>query len=135
MSAQIVSAPTGWSRPPPEECRDDGPYVLTPPDANPNEMRAYVRMVVHDETDTIVEFAVILQTFYCGEWRTVASADSCHDVDVHLHRYSRRTGSRAGEPEKVIDITNSRDLQDGYDLAYDVLLENWRTHRQRWEYA
>jgi hypothetical protein len=98
-------------------------------------MRALIRMVLHEETDALVEFAVILQAFYRGTWQNVASADSCHDVDVHLHRYSRRTGNRVGEPEKLLDVTKARDIGTGYELAYDVLLEEWQTHRQGREHA
>jgi hypothetical protein len=98
-------------------------------------MRALVRMVVHEDTNALVEFAVILQTLYRGQWRDVASADSCHNVDIHLHRYSRKTDNRVGEPEKLLDVTKARDIQVGYELAYDVLLEQWQTHRQRWEHA
>jgi hypothetical protein len=92
-------------------------------------------MVTHLSTQSLVEFAVIHQAFSRCQWRCVAMADSCHDDDVHLHRYARSTDDRIGEPEVLVTVTGEDDLQRGYDLAYDLIVESWNENRRRWQDA
>lgn len=102
-----------WFRPPPEECEDSPAYPFTPEGAVAGRERILVRMVSHVPTGQLVEFAVMQQTCYRGKWRDVAAVDSCHDRDVHLHRYARSTGNRVGKPETLLEIANLRDVQRG----------------------
>ncbi len=92
-------------------------------------------MVNHAETDELVEFAVIQQIHSQGKWRDVAAIDSCHDVDVHLHRYGRHARARVGEPEVLLQVTSANDIQRGYELAYDQLVKGWAENHRRWHDA
>ncbi len=92
-------------------------------------------MVNHAGTDELVRFAVIQQTYSQGKWRDVAGIDSCHDVDVHLHRYGRHADARVGNPEVLMQVTSPIDIQRGYNLAYDLLVEGWAENHRRWQDA
>lgn len=83
-------------------------------------------------TSALIEFAVIQPTYRRSGWRDVVAVDSCHDVDVHLHRYSRSTENRVGEPETLVPVTCMSDLQRGYDLAYARVFDDWANNLQRW---
>lgn len=134
--ADLTIAPASESRaawrPPPEECVSIPATTMAPPDGSLERDRIIVRMDTHAATDRLVEFAVIQQTRYHGSWANVCMADSCHDTEVHLHRYGRSTGERIGEPEPISEIHRLNDVGNGYDLAYDEVVENWTANRTRW---
>lgn len=90
MSAPAETPEPGWFRPPPEEWEEDT-FAFIPDGAEPVENRIKVRMISQEGTSALIEFAVIQQTYHRSGWRDVIAVDSCHDVDVHLHRYSRST--------------------------------------------
>ena len=93
-----------WVRPPDDEC-ENHTYTLQVSDRDLSEHRLKVRMFQHRWTWELVEFAIVYQTNVAGVWTDVAELDSCHDVDVHMHRYSRRTRERVeGDPEKLFDV-------------------------------
>lgn len=102
--------PPAWTCPPPDECEDALTYTLCPPGVDPGKHRIKLRTVNHAGTDELVEFAVIQQTYSQGKWRDVAGIDSCHDVDVHLHRYGRHARARVGEPEVLMHVTSQNDI-------------------------
>ncbi len=136
MSASVDCEPEqSWYPPPPEECEDDHRYTVPPDGANVATDRVKVRLRVHAATQLFVEFALVQQAHVDGTWQDVVEADSCHDVDVHLHRYALRTGARIGDPEVIVHVRNLDDLQKGYDLAYTEVFERWSDNRQRWERA
>lgn len=124
-----------WFRPPPEEWDEPSVYTFTPEGADPAKHRIKVRIVSHIDTSEFVEFALIQQVLERGRWRDVAAADSCHDIDVHLHRYSRATGERVGDPEQIMHLASGNDLYEGYDLAYVRLVDEWAENHRRWERA
>lgn len=134
MSRDEQLEPT-WVRPPPEECEQDDPLTLYPTGADPEHHRMKVRIESHVRTHAIVEFAVIQQTFDRGKWRDVYAVDSCHDSDVHAHRYARSTDQRAGEPEILMPITCEADVQKGYNQAYDHVERAWSANYARWHDA
>jgi hypothetical protein len=134
MSAQAIDEPAPWCPPPPDECEEHR-YTAVPDGAHAREDRVMVRLKTHIATQTFVEFALVQQVYWQGEWRDVVEADSCHDVDVHLHRYGRSTDSRIGEPEVLMLVHSLDDLQEGYDLAYTHVFEDWSDNRRRWERA
>ena len=135
MSAQAGDPPPAWTCPPPEECEEGSPYTVCPDGADPAKHRIMLRLVSHVSTDELVRFAVIQQTYSQGEWRHVAMADSCHDVDVHLHQYGRRSDARVGDPEVLLPVTSANDIHRGYDLAYTRVVEGWVENHRRWQDA
>jgi hypothetical protein len=124
-----------WTRPDPDECEDWPLAVLTPDGADPSRDRILVRTYTHVVTDQLVEFAVIQETFHHGKWRKVTVVDSCHDRDIHLHRYSRKTGRRTGKPEVLMPLASFAEVQYGYELAYERVAEQWADNRGRWHDA
>ncbi len=124
-----------WRPPPPEECEPETTITLTPSGADEGSERIKVRLVSHSLTDLPAEFAVIQQTRRAGAWRDVVAADSCHDGEVHLHRYSRATDDRVGDPEQLCEVSFLQDLARGYDQAYDVVVVNWLGNKRRWHDA
>lgn len=131
MSPPPAAPEPGWFRPPPEEWQEDV-FTFTPDGADPSEHRVKVRMISQEGTSALVEFAVVHQTRHRGSWCDVVTVDSCHDVDVHLHRYSRRTGTRVGEPETLTPVTRMSDLHRGYEIAYAQVFEGWADNLRRW---
>lgn len=135
MSAAVATPEPVWTRPPPEEWDESVTYTFTPDGADPTRERIKVRMVAHSETFTLIEFAVVHQTYFRSRWRDVCEADSCHDTDAHIHRYARSTSERTGNPEVLIPIARLSDVQSGYDAAYDAVVESWADNRRRWHDA
>lgn len=138
MSAKpdmVVAASSSWVRPPPDEREESPAYTVTPPEADPEKHRVKVRIVHHVSTDEIVEFAVTQECRYRGKWRFVAGADSCHENEIHLHRYSRNTAQRVGDPEHLMPVERQADVQEGYELAYARVVENWAENHGRWQHA
>jgi hypothetical protein len=131
-SPENDSAPV-WTRPSPDECEEAPPYTFCPEGADPEKHRIMVRMVNHAKTDELVEFAVIQQTYLRSKWRDVAVVDSCHDV--HLHRYGRHADARVGDPEVLIPVQATEDIQRGYGLAYTRIFEGWAENHRRWQDA
>lgn len=128
-----IDRPQTWVPPHPDEHAEPTTFEFTPEGANPTEDRIKVRMVMHIERDhQLLDFAVVHQTFYRQRWRDVAKADSSHDDEVHIHRYSRRTGEQVGNTEQVCPVTCQTDIETGYDTAYDRIVADWRTNKRRW---
>lgn len=123
-----------WKRPPEEEC-DTHSYTLPLPRSSPDSERLKMRLIRDRFSWDLVEFAIVYQTNVGGQWFDVIEIDSCHDVDVHLHRYARSTGERVGDPEQMRPITTLAEVQDGYGLAIAHIEESWEAHRERWQYA
>lgn len=90
-----------WKRPPPEECEPHSRYKCQLARADLRENRLVIRVLQESISAVMVEFAMVQQTYNGSVWVHVVEADSCHDVDVHLHRYSRRTGARVGDSEHM----------------------------------
>ena len=107
--------------------RDDGTE-------SPND-RLKLRVRNHSQTESIVEFAVVQQTLHRRVWRDVAAADSCHEDEVHLHRYGRRAEGRIGDPVRLCDVDSLEALALGYDVAYDAVVESWAANLGRWHDA
>ncbi len=125
-----------WKPPPADERDPEATYTLTPPSADEASERIKLRVVAHSITGMTVEFAVVQQTrVRGGAWRDVAAADSCHDGEVHLHRYSRATDARVGEPEHLCAVASLEDLADGYDQAYELVVADWLANKRRWHDA
>lgn len=124
-----------WERPPPEECERSEPYRIFPDGADGDRDKVVVSLLNHIATDMLVGFALVQQTMYRGKWRNVVVVDTAHDQDVHVHRYSRKTGERVGRPEVLKVINDMADVSDGYDLACDLVRKNWSANRQRWHDA
>jgi len=120
-----------WIPPDPEECEETADYTMRPSEA-PSTERIKVRMVDHVPTSALVDFAIVHETFHKGKWRLVAKADSSHDDEVHIHQYSRRTGQQYGGTEQLIPIKAIEDVDAGYYLAYERIVENWAANRARW---
>lgn len=139
-SAKDMSAPAElptpkWVCPPPEELEESANYTLDPSEACDGVERITVRMVDHFPTGSLVEFAVIHDTFHKGKWTKVAVADSSHDDEVHVHYYSRKTGNRVGSPEVIMPVTSTADISAGYDLAYERMVSKWADNKRRWHDA
>ncbi len=134
MSASAEPPPPPWQPPPDEECEESPPYTFAPPGADPDEHRIKVRIKNYQTTPhAMVEFALVQQTLRQGRWRNVAVVDSCHNDEVHLHRYGRRTQERIGEPEQLMPIDREADVQDGYNLAYEWVVAKWAENHRRWQ--
>lgn len=123
-----------WIPPDPEECEETAAYTMMPPDGTPED-RIKVRMVEHIPTSTLVEFALVHQTFHAGKWREVARADSSHDDEVHVHRFSRRTRNQVGGTEQLVPIKSAEDIDAGYYLAYSRIVDEWADNKRRWDDA
>lgn len=133
--AEEGPAPDAW-RPPDDECEEEASYTTTPPDADPNLHQVKLRVVTHTPTGRLVEFAMTQQTRHKGKWRDVAKADSSHNDEVHLHRYSRRSRGEVGNQPEVLTVVQSfEDLQAGYYLAYERVFGDWSGNYQRWHDA
>lgn len=137
MSAKpdVVVTPSIWVPPPPDECEEAPPYTITPPGADQEKHRAKMRGVYEAATDEMVEFAVVQEVRYKGKWRFVASADSCHNDEIHLHRYGRIADGRVGDPEHLMPVERKADVQVGYELAYERIVEMWAENFERWQHA
>jgi hypothetical protein len=120
-----------WSPPPDEEC-SEGTYPTALTGADPTVDRVKVRMRHHDGSGRLVEFAFVQQTFYKGKWRDVASADSCHITEAHLHWYGKRADARVGDPEHLMDIAGPDDVDAAYDLSYGRIIDRWAENKARW---
>lgn len=134
MSPRDASA-VGWSRPPDSECVEDGPYTSEPPGAHPAEHQILVRFLRRSSDDALVEFAIVQRTKVGQEFTDVFEADSCHDEDVHCHRYARSTGERIGDPERLRLISSLAEVQDAYCEAHDFVFDNWLENVRRWNSA
>lgn len=134
-SVEMADSPPpepAWVPPPEDECAESASYTMTPPTAQVGVDRVKVRMVNRLHTDELVSFALIQQTKHRQKWRDVTIVDTSHGDDVHLHRYGRSTGERVGEKEKLCLITSVRDVQDGYELAYEAVVGDWAENKRRW---
>lgn len=125
----------GYVQPPPDECEESACYTFAPSDASLTKERINVRMVDHVLTSSLVAFAIIQETYDRGAWRTIAVADSTHDDEVHVHRYARRTSERVGEPERLCPIETMDDVGEGYQIAYEAIVEKWTDNKRRWQDA
>ena len=122
-----------WERPSDNDCEEIG-YSLPCPGSDFGADRIMLRMVTHHVTSQLVEFAIIQLALHGGRWREVVIVDSCHG-DVHLHRCGRRSEGRIGDPEVMLRITDAQDIQEGYGLAYDRVIDNWASNKERWNDA
>ncbi len=122
----------GWSPPPPEECVESDSYTLFLTDADPPVERVKIRLTNGLPGMELVDFALVHETYYKRQWRTVAVADSSHDNEVHVHQYGRKTDRRIGKPDHICPIGRVADVTAGYDLAYDRVVSDWSTNRRRW---
>jgi len=132
--AEPPAEPPSW-KPPSDECDPAETYTVAPPGAEESEERVKLRIITHTSSSMTAEFAVVHQTYRNGDWHTVTAADSCHDGEVHLHRYARSTDARVGEPEHVRQVASLEDLGDGYNEAYEQVVENWDDNKRRWQDA
>ncbi len=78
----------------------------------------------------IVQFNITQMTRRGGKWHHVARADSCHGT-VHLHRFGS-DGQEIGEPKDLVEVFTQQDLENGYDMADQVLEDEWRENLRRW---
>ncbi|MDP8930782.1 MAG: hypothetical protein M3O70_19995 [Actinomycetota bacterium] len=124
----------GYVRPPPDEC-EEYTFTLDPSGGDMTVERVKIRMVTHVPTWGLAEFAVIQETRSRGGWCIVAMADSSHAEEVHVHRYGRVAGERVGEPEQLMPIADMGDVGDGYDRAYQVIVDAWEANKRRWSHA
>ncbi|MDQ1745773.1 MAG: hypothetical protein QOD07_36 [Frankiaceae bacterium] len=129
------SALPTWTRPPPEEWAPPDVYTIAPDGADPSRERVKLRIVSDVDRRFMVEFALVQQTFFRQRWRDVVEVDTCHDVDVHMHRFARSTGARVGDPLSLRPILSLSDVQIAYDVAYDAVFEKWEDNRRRWHDA
>lgn len=132
---QVPGPSPAWSPPPADECEPAEQYTITPPGGVESEDRVKLRLITHTQSSMTAEFAVVQQTYRNSAWRDVAAADSCHDGEVHLHRYSRSADARVGEPEHLCAVSSLEDLAGGYDQAYEVVVADWQANKRRWHDA
>lgn len=130
-----VADQLAWERPPPGELEPPVPFTFPLEGAVTGEDEVKVRLISTALTSELVEFAVVQMTMYRGRWRNVLSIDSCHDLDVHQHGYGRSQEGRVGDPEPRMPLSRLTDVQDGYDIADDLIFENWVKNRRRWRDA
>lgn len=123
-----------WTRPPAEECEENS-YTMAVDDSTIDRDRIQVRLLSHCRTDALAEFALIQQTYEHGKWHDVAVGDSCHDTDVHVHRYARSTGQRVGDPEILMPVTSQADLHRGYDEVLGRIADCWEANREAWKHG
>jgi len=121
-------------RPPQDEC-EEVEYTIFPGGGAMDRHRVLFRLVNHVATDEMVLFAAVQQTYDRGKWRDVVEVDTCHDVDVHLHQYSRSTDARVGDPEVLAMINTGNDFQRAYDIAYDRVIDHWDVNEERWRHG
>jgi hypothetical protein len=133
--AVIPATGPSWVPPPPDECEESANYPIDPSGGDMTRERVIVRMMDHIPTSTLVDFAVIQQTYRRGSWRTVAEADSAHDYEVHIHRWSRTHDARVGKPEQILAISSADDVLDGYNMAYGRIVDAWEDNKRRWRDA
>jgi len=138
-AADMTILPAGdeskWQPPPPEVRNESFVSTFDAPGCRDGKNRIKVRIVSHTETGALIEFNIVHQTFHRGKWRDVASADSCHDDEVHVHRYARSSDARVGNPETLVPVRKLADIQTGYDVAYDTVVDKWVENRGRWDHG
>lgn len=133
-AAQELAAATGWVKPPPDECeRED--YDAALPGADASSDALIIRMVRHRVTYQLVEFAIIQMTRHRGVWVEVAEADSCHDVDVHVHQNGKKAGGRSGTPTTLGRIDSLDEVEDAYVLGLSWMEESWQRQKDRWKHG
>lgn len=84
-----------------------------------------VRMVFCVQSDDLVRFAIVQRINEHGKWHDVVEVDTCHDLDAHLHQYSRRTGRHVGEPDSPHPIEKAEDVGVAYDAVFDRVFNEW----------
>ena len=64
-----------------------------------------------------------------GEWDDIIRIDCCHN-EVHMHRLY-------ADPDAVYKvirpICTSEDLMKGYDMAVDMMNDEWGEHMRKWQ--
>lgn len=114
-----------WVPPHPDECEES--YHDYPLDDAGHDI-LYIRMLC-DHRDRFVDFAIMHKTGTGTNRKEVARADT-HDGVVHWHLFSR-----AGEQikwERLREIHEQRDIEDGYDESLDLLMGSWEENKRRW---
>src|SRR5215468_7692552 len=110
--------------PDPDECEDHPPYTF---DLGP-DARVIVRLRTH--VTRLVEFALIQQVRYDGQWREVVKIDTAHG-EVHAHWFHH---SGAQSARTVLQpIRNVDDVDEGYRRAESIVFDNWQTNQRRWQ--
>ena len=122
-----------WGPPDVDECEESNLH-FAPPGASEEHHRIHVRMVTVASTGELVEFAVVQQTQLRGRWHDVCAGDSRHG-SVHIHRYSKRTDQRIGDPEPLRNVVCQADVQDGYDDVYGQVVDSWEENLERWRHG
>lgn len=84
-----------------------------------------------DDRDRLLGFALVHMTDLSGEDQTVVEIDTRHG-EVHLHQY-RQGNIRIGPRRSIHRLRSQRDIEEGYDLALDVITEKWAEHKRRWQ--
>lgn len=133
-AAQELQAATGWVKPPLEECeRED--YEAGLPEADASSDGLIIRILRHKVTYQMVEFAIIQMTRHKNAWVEVAEADSCHDIDVHVHQNGKNAGGRSGTPTTLGSIDSLDGVEDAYVIALSWMEESWQRQKDRWRHG
>jgi hypothetical protein len=84
----------------------------------------------HDDQWRLVDFAIIQQVLYRGDWAEVMRVDCCHEM-VHVHRFTRRDAE--GRREDLLPVTCQEDVDQGWKIAETLINpETWETNERRW---
>lgn len=134
MSVMLEVAPR-WQPPPDDECDQLGDVTVHPAGADPGTDRIIYRLKYQVIPYELVEFAIIQQTFYRGEWTHVVIVDSTHDDEVHLHRYGQQAKQRVGPTEQLVAVSCQADIATGFRLGHDQVVARWVDNKARWHYG
>lgn len=64
-----------------------------------------------------------------GRWEEVARVDTAHN-EVHVHRFDRDHNQLSREV--IRPIRSFADVGEGFDEAYDLMLNQWEDNERRW---
>lgn len=131
-TAEELATADRWKRPDPSEINpEDETYKWILPGEGDTE-QLHVRFKRVALTHQLVEFSITQTTRWNQHRCEVAEADSCHDVDVHLHQNGRKAGGRIGTPTSLLPIRSLDDVQVAYEVAHDYIEKQWGTLKDRW---
>lgn len=121
--SQVTQA---WLVPDPDECDEHVSNWFI----GPGE-KIWMRLLT-DQTDRLVDFAVMQMTLVGNRYVQVARVDSKHGT-VHVHQLFRATPDDTfGHRREMFEISCQEDVERGLEAGVDFVTENWEEHKRRW---
>lgn len=82
-----------------------------------------------DLDDRLVDFWMVAQAFHNDAWWDIVRVDVCDGMVVAHYMYRTRDYE---ESDKILDLYQQQDVEEGYDLANTMLITCWTENLARW---